>query len=364
MRCLRRIRISIVFDKVMNHYFSTRELSKLCGVGETTVKRWSNMGLIKHHKTVGRHRKFKLEDVLDFISKNHIQIPNEQIEQLKLEKQSSDNLDLGAEIILVKGDTDALAQRLYTSLCAKNKQEVEVLLIRAFEQKLSFATIFDKMIAPAMHKVGNLWENQKICSAEEHVISNIMVEAIMRLKTRYESLQSDISLGVDDDYGMDGEPTLYRHRKRHDQTHRIKTPINDLEQDKASKPKVVVCSCPEIEHHEIALQGVALVCASHGFEVLYVGRAVPFKDLLKFIEVSEPGLVCMSFTTAKIDEMLYKRYEQFRKKMARAKIKLIIGGQFLGEKKSLPIKSDFRAFNCVSLEQFLKQNFQVSSSIL
>ncbi len=343
----------------MNHYFSTRELSKLCGVGETTVKRWSNMGLIKHHKTVGRHRKFKLEDVLDFISKNHIQVPTEQIEQLKLEKQSSENLDLGAEIILVKGDTEALAQRLFASLCAKKKDEVEVLLIRAFEQKMSFATIFDKMIAPTMHKVGHLWQHEKICTAEEHVLSNIMVEAILRLKARFESQQNEAVESLEGEFGMNGQGLVPRPRKKSDGAG-----YDEFSYGLPPKPKALVCSCPDFEDHEIALQGVALVCTSYGFEVLYVGRAVPFEDLSKYIDETEPDVVCMSFTTAKIDEPFFKKYEQLRKKLNESSKKLITGGQFIGENKDLAIKSDFRAINCAALEQYLKQNFQVNQSIL
>jgi len=347
----------------MNHYFSTRELSKLCGVGETTVKRWSNMGLIKHHKTVGQHRKFKLEDVLEFISKNHIQIPSEQIEQLKLEKQSSDNLDLGAEIILVKGDTEALAQRLYTCLCAKKKDEVEVLLIRAFEQKLSFATIFDKMIAPTMHKVGMLWQHQKICAAEEHVLSNIMIEAIMRLKARFELVQHETCGYLNGESVLDGDFGLKSTKKRSGAYASNKNHLNATHGEHTSKQKVIVCASPEFEQHDIALQGVVLVCASYGFDVTYIGKAVPFKDLARYVDEILPKLVCMSFTSAKVDEAYYKSYELFRKRLTKSGARLITGGQFFGEKKSYPLKSDFRAINCQALEQFLKQNFQVTNPI-
>lgn len=333
----------------MNHYFSTRELSELCGVGETTVKRWSNMGLIRHHKTVGRHRKFKLEDVLEFISRNHITIPDEQLERLKLEKQSSENLDLGTEILLVKGDTEALASRLLDSLLAYNKEEVEVLLIKAFEQNLPFAVIFDNLIAPVMHSVGNLWANKKISAAEEHVISHIMIEAIIRLKARYEAKLSE------------------KNRYQNGVSVRLVAGVSQSNGDpqrKKKEPHVVVCTCPESEFHEIPLLGVALVCQSMGFQVTYVGAAVPFKDLVQVIESIEPEMVCMSFTTVRLDNGGYRRYEQLRKSLKKQDVRLVIGGQFLAEKKTQPIFADYRARDCQELEQYIRENFEIGEDWL
>jgi DNA binding domain, excisionase family len=122
---------------MMTQFFSTKELSELCAVGETTVKRWSNMGLIKHHKTVGGHRKFKLEDVLEFISKNNIEIPPAQLERLNLEKNYAESLDISSEILLVRGDVKGLANKLTELLLAFRKNEVEALLSKAVEQGIS-----------------------------------------------------------------------------------------------------------------------------------------------------------------------------------------------------------------------------------
>lgn len=346
----------------MNHYFSTRELSELCGVGETTVKRWSNMGLIRHHKTVGRHRKFKLEDVLEFISKNHITIPDEQLERLKLEKQSSENLDLGTEILLVKGDTEALASRLLDSLLAYNRDEAEVLLIKAFEQNLSFAVIFDNLIAPVMHSVGNLWANKRICAAEEHIISHILIEAIIRLKARYEARLSEKHRHQNGVATRLTVGTALHNGNGHSVGNRDVQ--NGEGQRTKNEPHVVVCTCPESELHEIPLLGVALVCQSLGFQVSYVGAAVPFKDLTQIIDEIEPEMVCMSFTTARLDTDKYRRYEQLKRYLKKRETRFVVGGQFLGEKKSQPITADCRARDCQELEQYIRENFEVSDDAL
>jgi len=346
----------------MQHYFSTRELSELCGVGETTVKRWSNMGLIKHHKTIGRHRKFKLEDVLEFISKNQITIPDEQIERLKLEKQSSDNIDLSTEILLVKGDTDALSARLLDSLLHYNKEEIDVLLIKAFEQDFSFAAIFDKLIAPAMETVGRLWDSKKLCSAEEHIISHLLIEAIIRLKARYEAKQGKghYQAGYIGKYSI--SPAARTPMKAKKNALNANLQGNDADKKPVCR-KVVVCTCPESEYHEIASHGVALVCQSLGFEVIFVGSAVPFRDLQAVVTSLKPDIVCMSMTVARLNACIYRKYEGFRKSLKLKNITLIVGGQFIGEKKNQPILADFKARNFQDLEKYIRENFEVNGAL-
>jgi len=52
-----------------DHYYSTRELSKLLRANESTVKRWADSGKLKCFKTPGGHRKFPPWHVAEFITK-------------------------------------------------------------------------------------------------------------------------------------------------------------------------------------------------------------------------------------------------------------------------------------------------------
>ncbi|MCS6988756.1 MAG: B12-binding domain-containing protein [Chloroherpetonaceae bacterium] len=328
-----------------SQFFSTRELSELCAVGETTVKRWANMGLIKYHKTIGGHRKFKLDDVLDFINKNHIRVAPELLERLQAQKRAAEALDLNTEILLVRGDVEALSEKLAEYLLGFKKSEAEALLSKAIERIPSFAVIFDQMIAPAMHRVGHLWCEKKLSITDEHIITNMVVEAILRAKIRYETSHQEARA-----QGVSALTMLYGNLD------------GAAPKGERKNPSAIVCTCPESELHEVALLGVSLVCESLGFQVRYVGAAVPFKDLESAIEEHQPEIVCMSITNGRMRAPLYRRYEQFRKFLAKRGAKLIVGGQFLGETKSRPIQADFRAKTCAELEQYLRENFDVSSA--
>ncbi|MBC8043537.1 MAG: B12-binding domain-containing protein [Rhizobacter sp.] len=337
----------------MNQFYSTRELSELCGVAETTVKRWSNMGMIRHHKTLGGHRKFKLEDVLEFLNKNNIAIPEGRIEKITTEKKYAESIDLGTEILFIKHDTENLSQRLLEHMLAFRKDETETLLVKALEEGYSFAEIFDLLIAPAMHEVGMLWATKKLNVGEEHVITSNLTEAIVRLKSRFETSRA---------HQQKQQSRSTWKRSFEDQQMPADAATHALKEEaerRQPKARVVVCTCADSEMHEVGLLGVSLVCQSAGFEVSYVGGTVPFKELEKLIETVKPEAVCMSITLAGLSAEKLRRYELFRKFLKQRGIRLIIGGQFFGEKKSRPIEADLRARNCQELEQYLKENFEM-----
>ncbi len=334
---------------MISQFFSTRELSELCAVGETTVKRWANMGLIRYHKTIGGHRKFKLDDVLDFIDKNHIRVAPEQLERLQVQKRNAEAIDLNTEILLVRGDVSALADKLVENLLEFKKNEVEALLSKAIERIPSFAVIFDNMIAPAMHRIGNLWCEKKLSISDEHIMTNIIVEAILRTKVRFET-----SLREEQERSKSALTVLYSNTEGNAQQ-AAPTDINP------KKHLAIVATCPESELHEVPLLGVSLVCETLGFQVRYVGAAVPFKDLELAVEEHQPEMVCMSITNARLHMPVYRRYEQFRKFLAKHQVKFIVGGQFIGETKSHPLQADFRARSCSDLEQYIRENYDVGT---
>lgn len=46
-------------------FYSTAELARICGVSISTIKRWTDSGLLRCVRTPGGHRKFRVQDVAD-----------------------------------------------------------------------------------------------------------------------------------------------------------------------------------------------------------------------------------------------------------------------------------------------------------
>src|SRR5437868_2150474 len=48
-----------------DRFYSTADLARMCGVSISTIKRWTDSGLLRCVRTPGGHRKFRLQDVAE-----------------------------------------------------------------------------------------------------------------------------------------------------------------------------------------------------------------------------------------------------------------------------------------------------------
>lgn len=62
--------------RLLNPELSLEEVSRLLGVCPATVRRYTNRGWMKHHRTKGGQRRFQLSDVVQFVSE-HGRLPQE-----------------------------------------------------------------------------------------------------------------------------------------------------------------------------------------------------------------------------------------------------------------------------------------------
>ena len=56
---------------------TTHQISKICGVTMMTVIRWIEQGKLSAYKTLGGHRRVKKDDLIGFLRKNKIPLPDE-----------------------------------------------------------------------------------------------------------------------------------------------------------------------------------------------------------------------------------------------------------------------------------------------
>jgi CheY-like chemotaxis protein len=91
--------------------FSTFEAGRVCGVVHTTVINWVNKGLLKAHTTPGGHRRIALADLVDFMRRFEMPIP--------------EDLSGRRRRILVAEDDPAVQRMLRRALSALEGVEVE-----------------------------------------------------------------------------------------------------------------------------------------------------------------------------------------------------------------------------------------------
>jgi excisionase family DNA binding protein len=54
-------------------YYSSKDLARIFSVNESTIKRWADSGKLSCFRTVGNHRRFPLDMVMEFVSRYNLQ---------------------------------------------------------------------------------------------------------------------------------------------------------------------------------------------------------------------------------------------------------------------------------------------------
>lgn len=120
------------------------------------------------------------------------------------------------------------------------------------ESGMSVKNIYENHLKPALVEVGELWEQNKISVASEHVASAIA-----------ESLLNEIYTKI--------SPAV-----------------------KANK--TVVISCLENEYHQIGARMVSDIFEMKGWEVMFLGANTPKQDLVNYIKMTKPNMVALSLS--------------------------------------------------------------------
>lgn len=123
---------------------------------------------------------------------------------------------------------------------------------QALGEGMGVAGLYQRVIAPAMWRIGELWQQGKISVADEHLAT---------------ALTHQVMAGV---YG----PSL---------SHKV-------------KPGRVLMAGVEGEQHALGLRMAADVVELAGYETIYLGADVPTDDLLDAVAARSPDLVGLSAT--------------------------------------------------------------------
>src|SRR5438067_973177 len=127
-----------------SRYLSTAETADALGVSVSTVKRWVDEGVLPAHRTAGGHRKLLRAEVLALARRGEL---------------PRGDLAAGA----VPADRDAepgsIAAPLEDALLRGDGEQVRALVRRAYDAGMPIEMLADRVISPAMAKVGHDWES-------------------------------------------------------------------------------------------------------------------------------------------------------------------------------------------------------------
>jgi excisionase family DNA binding protein len=261
----------------MKQSYSTKELAEMWEVSESTVKRWADAGALPCRKTVGGHRKFELDDVVEFQSRCGIVKG-----QAAVGRHES---PCEFKHLLETADYPALAERFRQAALAGQFAFVAKLFSCSREYGISLATIIEEVICPAMREVGEMWRTGKISVLDEHLATLATIEALAVLQSGVEK--------------------------------------------KTEAERLALVGCAEGELHQLAAMLVRDLLESNGWRVIYFSSPTPLFSFAEAVDRFKPQLVCISITMADNIERARRDYEDLRRAAERHHTKVVLGGTAL-----------------------------------
>ena len=157
-------------------YFNSEEAGKILGVNVSTIKRWTDEGKLDCIKTAGGHRKFLMEHLAAFLERNRKKM--EKVNLFPVENES----DLRISHHILKGDFSYLTDYVLKKALTSDIEKIQQVLNGLYLGQYPLHEVYDHLVTPVMHRIGQLWQNGKISIVEEHIASQVIADAIIRLQ--------------------------------------------------------------------------------------------------------------------------------------------------------------------------------------
>lgn len=141
----------------MAKLISTKRAMQILGVGSTTIKRWADENKLPALKTVGGHRRFRLEDVESLLQHSVPPAPEALV-----------NADTWFEILDAHRDVQEVRDAIFQ-------------LHKRFESWYRVADFLGEVLA----NIGARWANNQISIAEEHLATGLLDYALSSITASF-----------------------------------------------------------------------------------------------------------------------------------------------------------------------------------
>jgi methanogenic corrinoid protein MtbC1 len=182
-----------------------------------------------------------------------------------------------------------LAAAFGEALLQGDPRAAERVIRDAIDDSLPQAVIDEQVIAPAMRRVGDLWQRGEITVADEHLATDITFRVL--------ALQRE----------------AFRVAGRR-------------------KGTTVMLAAVETEHHVMGLEMAASLLDDAGFDVRMLGPDLPIETLRDLVERYEPAVFGFTVTMETAAELLPLAIEETRR--GAPSVRIVVGGQ--GVPRDLP----------------------------
>ncbi len=255
-------------------YLSTLKTAEALGVSVSTVKRWVDEGVLPAHRTAGGHRKLLRAEVLALARQGDL--PRGDLAALHPVSATDPSLDLEATVV-----------GLGKALVDGQGAEVSAILRHTYDSGVAVESIADRLIAPAMARVGHDWETARIDVWQEHRGTQLCASALYELK-------------------------------------------NELEARAERNRPVAVGAAPEGDPYLLPTLLAQYVLLDAGWDAVNLGPNTPLPSLTKSLKELRPRLLWLSVSYLESNAEFIESYRELYRAAERQGVSVAIGGQALG----------------------------------
>lgn len=160
------------FNRMTSQALTPKQLADAIGVSESSLKRWADEGVIRSTRTAGGHRRIPVAEAIRFVRESGSTLVNPSILGLPDIESVVDRMPARAE----------MPQRLASYLTAGSAREARGLIMACYMSGVSLAELFDTIVAPAMHQIGELWRHDPHGVFIEHRATDLCLQSINQLR--------------------------------------------------------------------------------------------------------------------------------------------------------------------------------------
>lgn len=138
----------------MRNHLSPRELARAIGVSESSVKRWSDQGLIPVERTAGGHRRLPIGGVIQFVRDSDMSLVRPEV----LGLPAAAGPETAAE---------GVQAEVVAALAEGREERFRAVVFRLYLEGMGAAEICDRHVATAFDELGERWSHGRLEVYEE-----------------------------------------------------------------------------------------------------------------------------------------------------------------------------------------------------
>ena len=258
-------------------YLNSKEVAMIMGVHVSTVKRWTDTGKLPCYQTPGGHRKFILSHINEFLAMNKKKSKKVNVVELEgiKDRKLIQNIDHGEYGKLLPGF-------LKQALNADGKR-LKTTLTGLYMKQYLLHEIYDALVMPVLKSIGDMWVNNDISIAEEHLATNTIRNAVHSL----------------------GEALERKDYKDHNYT---------------------LTFCLSGDEHDLPLIMTKQILELNGIPVLNCGRNTPAKSIKQLSKKFQPDKIIVSLTYIEDKKSANQELDDLLKIASQTHAKIYVGG--------------------------------------